>query len=559
MLLFALTACEADDVTNDSESNVDSDFILPEGAVGICSVEDLSKIGVDDAYPVDGYYALAKDITLTGEWQPIGSASTTKGSSTKFEGTFDGFGHTISGLKITSSDEAIGLFSSINRATIKNVIIKNPEIVSTSASSTVGGVVGSVGRLCTIEGCSVVGGTIKGSGVVGGVVGSCSGGSITSCSNSATVISDEGTAGGIVGQTGFAAFSDCTNEGDVSGVELVGGIIGAYTASNIYNGTSEGYIKECHNSGAVSADAYVGGIVGHLKCYYTAALDMESCSNSGTIEGSGDYVGGIAGLANVKLRHCNNSGEVSTGGSFVGGIAGGISSYSNVAQSFKSAAPSNIFACYNTGDVKSSEGSEVGGIVGSNIGSLTSSSYNTGAVSGVERVGGVAGNSEASRLLACVITCYNTAKVSGTEAVGGIAGRSCSASSSDSFNGYSAPAYLISSFNVGGVYGSTNVGDAAGINHSVGSSAIAYISWCSYLEQPQDDAEMAVGANSGYGTAEATTIKRLNGQEETYLADVNAYAESIATNNDIEALLFTPATGDYLPSLMGENILYSGK
>ena len=185
---------------------------------------------------------LTADITLTGEWTPIGTAL-----DNSYTGTFDGGNHTISGLTVTGSDEYAGLFRYIGSGgTVKNVKLEDVQIESDNQYANVGGVAGySYGN---IENCSVSG-SVSGSGMngfAGGVVGSQWGGSITGCSSSATV-KGEAYVGGIAGETNYGATltacyatRDVTVENDGTNNSHAGGVVG-------YNGG--GTLTACYATG----------------------------------------------------------------------------------------------------------------------------------------------------------------------------------------------------------------------------------------------------------------------------------------------------------------------
>ena len=196
---------------------------------------------------------LDTDIDLTGkDWTPIGTDY-----DNSYKGTFDGGGHTITGLTFTTNDEFAGLFGWLNRAgTVKNVVMEGVQITSNQIyGGSIGGVVGySWG---TIENCSVSG-SVSGTVYVGGVVGAQIGGSITGCSSSATV---KGTlnVGGVAGQTSFGAtLTACYATGNViieidrtqniSGGGLVGfndgiSLLSCYATGNVTStGSSTGYV-----------------------------------------------------------------------------------------------------------------------------------------------------------------------------------------------------------------------------------------------------------------------------------------------------------------------------
>ena len=217
-------------------------------ANGLMNVAELVNGGKTDIN-----ITLDKNIDLTGkDWTPIGTDY-----DNSYKGTFDGGGHTITGLTFTTNDEYAGLFGWLNRAgTVKNVVMEGVQITSNQIyGGSIGGVVGySWG---TIENCSVSG-SVSGTVYVGGVVGAQIGGSITGCSSSATV---KGTVdvGGVAGQTNSSAtLTACYATGNVTieinpakniaGGSLVGmnagsSLLACYATGNVTStGSSTGYV-----------------------------------------------------------------------------------------------------------------------------------------------------------------------------------------------------------------------------------------------------------------------------------------------------------------------------
>jgi hypothetical protein len=191
-------------------------------ADGLMHVADLVNGGKTDIN-----ITLDKNIDLTGKgWTPIGTSF-----DNSYKGTFDGGGHTITGLTVTTNDQFVGLFGYLNRAgTVKNVVMEGIQITSNHGSSQAGGVVGfSRG---TIENCSVSG-SVSGTVYVGGVVGAQWGGSITGYSSSATV---KGTVdvGGAVGFNGGSRILACYATGNVTstGSSTVNVYIGGFCGYN---------------------------------------------------------------------------------------------------------------------------------------------------------------------------------------------------------------------------------------------------------------------------------------------------------------------------------------
>ena len=236
-------------------------------ANGLMNVAELVNGGKTDIN-----ITLDKNIDLTGkDWTPIGTDY-----DKSYKGTFDGGGHTITGLTFTTNDEFAGLFGWLNRAgTVKNVVMEGVQITSNQIyGGSIGGVVGySWG---TIENCSVSG-SVSGTVYVGGVVGAQIGGSITGCSSSATV---KGTVdvGGVAGQTNSSAtLTACYATGNViiemapnkniAGGSLVGmnagsSLLACYATGNVTStGSSTGYL-------------HIGGFLGNnyanvmTACYW---------------------------------------------------------------------------------------------------------------------------------------------------------------------------------------------------------------------------------------------------------------------------------------------------
>ena len=232
-------------------------------ADGLMHVADLVNGGKSDIN-----ITLDTDIDLTGkDWTPIGTDY-----DNSYKGTFDGGGHTITGLTFTTNDEYAGLFGWLNRAgTVKNVVMEGVQITSHQIyGGSIGGVVGS--GWGTIENCSVSG-SVSGTVYVGGVVGVQIGGSITGCSSSATV---KGTVdvGGVAGQTNSSAtLTACYATGNVtleidspknlSGGGLVGfnggsSVLACYATGNVTStGSSTGYM-------------HIGGFLGNNYTTVTA-------------------------------------------------------------------------------------------------------------------------------------------------------------------------------------------------------------------------------------------------------------------------------------------------
>jgi len=233
-------------------------------ADGLMNIAELVNGGKSDIN-----ITLDTDIDLTGkDWTPIGTDY-----DNSYKGTFDGGGHTITGLTFTTNDEYAGLFGYLNRAgTVKNVVMEGVQITSNQIyGGSIGGVVGS--SWGTIENCSVSG-SISGTVYVGGVVGVQIGGSITGCSSSATV-KGMVDVGGVAGQTNSSAtLTACYATGNVT-LEIApkkniagGGLVGM-------NAGSRGLLA-CYATGNVTStgsstgQVHIGGFLGNNYTTVTA-------------------------------------------------------------------------------------------------------------------------------------------------------------------------------------------------------------------------------------------------------------------------------------------------
>ena len=252
---YTVSLAAAKDLGYTIESNGSYTVTSADGLMNIAKLVNGGKTDIN--------ITLDKNIDLTGkDWTPIGT-----GTRNFYSGTFDGGGHTITGLTFTTNDEYVGLFGCLDRTgTVKNVVMEGVQITNDNESSDVGGVVGF--SLGTIENCSVSG-SVSGTVIVGGVVGAQWGGSITGCSSSATV---KGTlnVGGVAGQTtGNATLTACYATGNV--------IIEIDSPKNLSGGGLVGFnggngVRACYATGNVTSTGSSTGnvhIFGLLGDNYT--------------------------------------------------------------------------------------------------------------------------------------------------------------------------------------------------------------------------------------------------------------------------------------------------
>ena len=257
---YTVSLAAAKDLGYTIESNGSYTVTSADGLMNVAKLVNGGKTDIN--------ITLDKNIDLTGkDWTPIGTDY-----DNSYKGTFDGGGHTITGLTFTTNDEYAGLFGWLNRAgTVKNVVMEGVQITSHQIyGGSIGGVVGS--GWGTIENCSVSG-SVSGTVYVGGVVGVQIGGSITGCSSSATV-KGMVDVGGVAGQTNSSAtLTACYATGNV--------IIEMDTKKNIAGGSLVGMnagssLLACYATGNVTSTGsstgymHIGGFLGNNYTTVTA-------------------------------------------------------------------------------------------------------------------------------------------------------------------------------------------------------------------------------------------------------------------------------------------------
>lgn len=314
---------------------------------------------------------LTSDIDLTGkEWTPIGCYNSYS-DCVYYGGTFDGAGHTVSGLTINNAKQYQALFGYVKGGTIQDLTVKGSVSSSAKSSPYAAGIV-SYGNPVTIK----------------------------NCTNEVDVTaSAKGYAAGVCAYLGTGSkMESCANKGSVSGYgDYVGGVAGTVTGSTTT-------ITGCFNHGVVtntgkpgSMNYCTGGIAGGIS----TGVIVERCGNTGNITSTLKRTGGIAGSAGGTINACFNTGTI-TGIYGVGGIAGDSGT-----------SDAKVTGCYNTGDVKGVSpsasfkdtnakgiGGIIGGVGGTNYKASVSGCYNMGTVSNASTltditVGGIVGCSAA--------------------------------------------------------------------------------------------------------------------------------------------------------------------
>ena len=285
---YTVSLAAAKDLGYTIESNGSYTVTSADGLMNIAELVNGGKTDIN--------ITLDKNIDLTGkDWTPIGTDY-----DNSYTGTFDGGGHTITGLTITTNDEYAGLFGYLGNfgkfGTVKNVVMDGIQITCNHRLGYAGGVAGYSRGI--IENCSVSG-SVSGTVSVGGVVGAQRDGSITGCSSSATV---KGTlnVGGVAGQTIFGAtLTACYATGNViieidrtqniSGGGLVGfndgiSLLSCYATGNVTStGSSTGYV----HIGGFLGDNYITVTACYWKNNHEQGIGYNRYSTKATeVDGS---------------------------------------------------------------------------------------------------------------------------------------------------------------------------------------------------------------------------------------------------------------------------------
>ena len=355
-----------------------------------------------------------------------------------FKGNFDGNNHSISNIYISNKGDTkgryFGFFGSASRSIISNLTIS---------------------------------GTVKydGIGDMGGIVGTLSNGTIDNCISIVTIETSSNNSysiGGLVGSvSGTTVIKNSVNKANISpgGGNVVGGLVGCIMASK--NSLT---IENSYNEGDITAtkSIYTGGIIGRDSAAFNSDLTINNCHNYGKIEVeySGTlYVGGLIGLVQAKATISNSSNEAVDGenqainikasGSnsiYIGGIIGGVTKQVAISNSYNL---SNI----NVTMPKIPTG-YIGGVIGSilikegneNIINKIEQVYNTGNISGGNRVGGIVG----------IIGNAHTSIIDKSYNLGNLTSDENSPTAADTFVGGivssirdGAEAYILNSFNEG--------------------------------------------------------------------------------------------------------------
>ncbi len=256
---------------------------------------------------VAAHYKLGNDIDLNGAvWEPIGS------SAAPFTGTFDGNGYTVSTFTINKPTvDNVGFFGYINNAVVKNLTLSN---INVTGNQYTGSLAGQSAGTSAIQNCCIRGiSTINGASCVGGMIGMAAG-TVDGCSTEENV-SLTGTGnycGGLIGYC-RANISKSYAAGNVTSSGFyTGGLIGVVNVGNV---------TECYSTGDVSGGAYIGGLIGQ---YSVSEGVVGNCFAMGSvIAPTSNFAGGLIGsFSSGTVRYCYSTGFINSTGSSVGGLIG---------------------------------------------------------------------------------------------------------------------------------------------------------------------------------------------------------------------------------------------
>ena len=346
-----------------------------------------------------GDYVLTEDVILAtpadGEsnWSAIGSGTIVT-PETHFRGSFDGGGFSVRNLTIRRADDNIGFIAIMGEGgKIENLTLEDPVIENLQQdyyAYHTGSFVGYAAGNVTITNCHVVNGIIKGDySALGGIAGYFWG-TISGSTVKADITADGSTRtarwlGGIVGNAGGrnVLITDCEFDGNITGLNMLGGIAGEISNSSSLPGSSSA-ITNSRFTGTISGQSNIGGIAGRLE---NAAIS-NSFASEVILTGSSDHsfgrIGGIAGYSlDGTISGCEFSGTVG-GRDNLGGIAG-RAERTGISKSSASGVVRSI------PDYWDNIGSRAGGIVGDALNVSITDCVFTGSVSSQEFTGGIVG------------------------------------------------------------------------------------------------------------------------------------------------------------------------
>lgn len=245
--------------------------------------------------------------------------------------------------------------------------------------------------------------------------------------------------------TGYVGLFGYINNSTIDSLGLSGGNTtgGNSYVGSLIGGNDYGTVSVCYSSNSVSGNYSVGGLIG----YSGYGSTVRGSYATGSVMGSGDYVGGLVGLNSCLVSESYATGTVKGNGNYIGGLVG-----------YNGGNP--VEKSYATGSVTGSN-YYVGGLVGYNDNSIVSESYATGSVTCSNYyVGGLVGFNRGST----VSGCYSTGSVTCSgDYIGGLVGYNI-------FNSTVSSSYATGSVTGGNI----RVGGLVGCNNSTSTVAFSY-------------------------------------------------------------------------------------
>ncbi|MFC3800897.1 S-layer homology domain-containing protein [Cohnella sp. GCM10012308] len=266
---------------------------------------NLGLIGSSD-YPLSGYYILKNDIALTEAWTPIGFSS-----DDGFTGTFDGNGHTISGLSIDlPAADNIGLFSQITNGAVYDLTIEADPASGVVGKNSVGLLAGKVSQTNQYKQAWVslikASGKVTGNRNVGGLVGYAEANNspyvIFAYNRMGTgVVTGTRSVGGLVGWSGKTQVYNSSSAASVQNGEAMGGLLGYATGTKVTRSYATGSVTS-------SGGGNIGGLIG-------ASSENDIQMNYATGDVTGSVAGGLIGISTGdRILHNYATGSVSATG-----------------------------------------------------------------------------------------------------------------------------------------------------------------------------------------------------------------------------------------------------
>ena len=340
--------------------------------IRIDSVADLQVLTSNATCYLSAYvFQQTTDLNLTGvNWTPIGSGSGA------FNGTYNGGGHTITGLTV-SGTSGVGFIGTGNGATIRHLTFTGATITTTTGTA---GVLAGVLLDSTVEDVHVRTSTVTGTtgptgdDFVGGLIGTSQSSEITNVSSSATVQTRGGSAGGLIGRTDGDTIVTASASGSVTAAgATAGGLIGSSCGMDLQYGSASGNV--------VAGGGTSGGLVGFIGLCIGSISSMDArpqtVSDSyatGNVSGDGS-LGGFAGdISSVTVLRSFATGTVTTTSGNAGGFAGVV-------------VAATLTDVYARGAVSAAY--TAGGLAAGATGVTVTRAYATGAVVGQLAAGGL--------------------------------------------------------------------------------------------------------------------------------------------------------------------------